>query len=48
MGGKPHYLYRQVMSRWGVASRGRTREVKQLSLKGTGEAEASRQEARLG
>jgi hypothetical protein len=38
MSGKLHRLYRQAMSPWGVASRGGTLEVKELPLKGTGEA----------
>ena len=38
MSGKLHGLYRQAMSRWGVASGGCKPEVKQLPLKGTGEA----------
>jgi hypothetical protein len=38
MGGKPHRLYRQAMSPWGVASGGCNPEVKKLLLKGTGEA----------
>jgi hypothetical protein len=38
MSGKLHRLYRQAMSRWAVASRGCTLEVKELALKGTGEA----------
>ena len=42
MGGKPYWLYRQSISRWGVASRGCTLEVKELPLKGTGEARAPR------
>jgi hypothetical protein len=33
-----HSLYRQAMSRWGVASAGCKAEVKELPLKGTGEA----------
>jgi hypothetical protein len=35
---KLHHLYRQVMSPWGVAAGGCTPAVKQLPLKGTGEA----------
>jgi hypothetical protein len=38
MGGKPRRLYRQAMSRWGVASGGCKPEVKKLPLKGTREA----------
>jgi hypothetical protein len=36
MSGKPHDLYRQAMSRWGVASERGCSEVKELALKGTG------------
>jgi hypothetical protein len=38
MGGKPHHLYRQMVSRWAVAPRGCTLGVKELVLKGTDEA----------
>jgi hypothetical protein len=38
MSGKLHGLYRQAMNPWGVASGGCNPEVKQLPLKGTGEA----------
>ena len=38
MSGKLRDLYRQVMSPWGVASGGCKPEVKELPLKGTGEA----------
>jgi hypothetical protein len=38
MGGNPLRLYRQAMSPWGVASGRCKPEVKQLPLKGTGEA----------
>jgi hypothetical protein len=38
MRGKRHSLYRQTMSRWAVASRGCTLEVKELALIGTHEA----------
>ena len=37
MSGKLHDLYRQVVSRWGVASSGCKPEVKELPLKGTRE-----------
>ena len=46
--GKLHCLYRQTMSRWGVASRGCTLGVKELPLKGPVRREAGRQEAGLG
>ena len=39
---------RRAVSRWGVAGRGWSRLVKELPLKGTGEAEYSGQDARLG
>jgi hypothetical protein len=42
MGGKPHGLYRQAMSPWGVAASGCKLAVKKLPLKGTGEARAPR------
>jgi hypothetical protein len=48
MGGKPHRLYQQEMSRWGVASRGCTLGVKELPLKGPVRRDASRQEVGLG
>ena len=38
LGGNPHCLYRQAMSPWGVAASGCKLAVKQLPLKGTGEA----------
>ena len=38
MGGKPPCLYRQAWSPWGVASGGGNPDVKELPLKGTGEA----------
>jgi hypothetical protein len=41
-GGKPHHLYRQVMSRWAVAPEGCKPEVKELALKGTREARCKR------
>jgi len=42
MRGKRHRLYRQAMSPWDVASRGCTREVKELALKGPVQRDASR------
>src|SRR5919199_6963245 len=49
MRGKRPSLYRQTMSRWAVASRGCTLEVKELALIGTHEARcrAPRRGARL-
>jgi len=38
MGGKPQCLYRQALSPWGVAPGGCNPDVKELPLKGTGEA----------
>jgi hypothetical protein len=42
MGGKPQCLYRQALSPWGVAPGGGNPDVKELPLKGTGEARAPR------
>jgi hypothetical protein len=44
----PRTCPKQVRSRWAVASAGCKAEVKELALKGTREAETSRQDAGLG
>jgi hypothetical protein len=48
MGGNPCWSYQETSEPLGLSEVGRSTCVSRLPLKGTGEAEASRQDTRLG